>query len=170
MIFGVSPDASEQLTFGAKIGLGTLILKEARIVFCKALKSSMLFVILLLPLEECKHVTQNQTEVPPKMIKVETAAEMERNIGKQVVIVATALDAKAGAILDLGDDIIYVSGLRWWPRAVTGKKGRATGTLVKEKYIPDPVTDEGRAVGAGSYGLQYLLKDPHWAIESNQDR
>jgi len=75
----------------------------------------------------------------------------------------TARDAKAGAVIVTPDGAaIYVEGLSCWPDDVLGKPVTATGTLVTEKFIPDPRVDAKGAISQGAYGAQTVLKNPRW--------
>jgi YD repeat-containing protein len=72
----------------------------------------------------------------------------------------TAQDAKAGAVLMLDKDIIYVDGLDRWPDHLIGKKVRVKGVLAHDqKQIPDPGPD---ATKQGAFGEQHIIKDARW--------
>ncbi len=76
----------------------------------------------------------------------------------------TARDAKAGAVIVTADgDAVYVEGLACWPDDVLGKPVTATGTLVSEKFIPDPHVDEHGAISQGAHGVQTVLRNPRWS-------
>jgi hypothetical protein len=77
----------------------------------------------------------------------------------------TAQNCKAGAVIVTTDgDAVYVEGLSCWPDEVLGKPVTATGTLVHEKFIPDPQVDERGAISQGAHGTQTVLKGARWSV------
>ncbi len=81
-----------------------------------------------------------------------------------------ARDAKAGAVLELDDGrVVYISGLDAWPPDVTGRRVRASGTVVTAARLPVATKDASGAwsqgVGEGGGG-QTWLDNPRWALEA----
>lgn len=77
------------------------------------------------------------------------------------VIRGVAKNAKAGAVIVTDGDVIYVGGLSEWPEEVLDKTVEATGKLVDEKFIPDPVGETGLPQ-QGAEGSQSVLKEAEW--------
>lgn len=83
--------------------------------------------------------------------------------GTPVTFGGRALNYKAGAGIEPGDEPIYVEGLDRWLHDVDGKPVRVSGVLVERKDIPDPEVDaDGRATSVGMYGPRKILLNPKW--------
>ncbi len=74
-------------------------------------------------------------------------------------LIGTAKNAKAGAVLLVDGNPIYIEGLAEWPEDILDKQVQATGRLVQEKFIPDPGPDENGAYSQGAVGPQTVLKE-----------
>jgi len=73
-----------------------------------------------------------------------------------VVIEGVAKDAKAGAVLETGDKVVYINGLSAWPAGTAGQRLKLKGEL---RTIQPPATSidpMGRAV-QGTVGTQHVL-------------
>lgn len=86
-------------------------------------------------------------------------------MAKTVTLHGKAMDAKSGAVL-LVDGVrpIYIEGLDGWPREAFGKRVAATGVLVRKKYIPDPINEDGD-ICQGAEGDQEVLEKARWKVE-----
>ncbi len=74
-------------------------------------------------------------------------------------LIGTAKNAKAGAVLLVDKNPIYIEGLAEWSEELLDKQVQATGRLVQEKFIPDPGPDEHGAYSQGAIGPQSVLKE-----------
>ena len=83
----------------------------------------------------------------------------EEIIGKEVTLFGLAADAKAGACLQVKDDVVYIQELASWQPEFIGKNVYVTGTLLEKKVIPDPIIDKDGAISTGAVGDQYILED-----------
>ncbi|MBD3187951.1 hypothetical protein GF325_14030 [Candidatus Bathyarchaeota archaeon] len=98
-----------------------------------------------------------------------TQGNIESKIGQQVRLEGVARDAKGGAVLILDDGTpVYMENLDYWDENTQGQIVIASGTLVRVKYIPDPVVDENGAISQGAEGLQLVLRQPEIEINRNE--
>ena len=79
-------------------------------------------------------------------------------------LIGTAKNAKAGAVLLVDGNPIYIEGLAEWPEDLLDKQVRATGRLVQEKFIPDPGPDKNGAYSQGAIGPQTVLKESTYKL------
>lgn len=85
--------------------------------------------------------------------------ELEKLIGQKVTLLGTAKDAKAGSVLITAyGNVIYIKELESWSSELLDKQVSVSGLLNKEKFIPDPETDENGAISSGAFGEQFVLK------------
>lgn len=81
---------------------------------------------------------------------------------RQATVKGTARDAKAGAVVQAeGGSPIYIEGLASWPADLRDQPVEATGMLVAQKAIPDPVGERGE-VSQGAWGTQCVLTAATW--------
>lgn len=85
--------------------------------------------------------------------------------GQRAIVDGTAEDAVLGAVIlkDSGE-LVFIDGLAEWPSEVFGRRVRAKGILKERKPAPDPVVDEGGAVGHGMLGTAAVLEDVEWRV------
>ena len=77
----------------------------------------------------------------------------------------TAQDCKAGAILVLeSGEQVYIEDLDYWPDEFIGKKVVAKGTLVRKKFVPDPVIKADGTASQGASGVQLVLENARWTF------
>ncbi len=88
---------------------------------------------------------------------------MKPSYGKKTTIVGIARDAKAGAVIIVNNEPVYIQGLESWPGRFSGKKVKATGVLREKKHIPDPVNANGE-ITQGAWGKQDVLEDAKWEL------
>lgn len=74
-----------------------------------------------------------------------------------------AKNAKAGAVLLVAGEPIYVAGLDAWPSELLDREIEASGQLVERKQIPDPVAPDG-SIAQGAWGTQKVLEHPSYAL------
>jgi hypothetical protein len=85
--------------------------------------------------------------------------ELEKLIGQKVTLRGTAKDAKGGAVLITSNgNVIYIQELESWSSELLDKQVSVHGLLNKEKFIPDPITDNSGAISSGAFGEQLVLK------------
>ncbi len=85
--------------------------------------------------------------------------ELDKLIGQKVTLLGIAKDAKGGAVLITAEgNVIYIKELESWASELLDKEVSVTGLLNKEKFIPDPETDENGAISSGAFGSQFVLK------------
>jgi hypothetical protein len=131
----------------------------------RTVKISGLLLVILMPCGGfAGYVTWPQPLHSPEPMMIRTAKMLEAAVGKEIVAEGSAADAKAGAVLDAGEFVIYLDGLLRWPAAIVGKKVRVNGVLAKEAYIPESTTNRHGGVSAGAAGPQYVLKRPKWQL------
>lgn len=91
---------------------------------------------------------------------------LRSSIGRTSDFVGRAANAKAGALLIVGNDIdkgmIYIEGLDYWPKDFIGKQLTLRGKLVFKNHVPGSVVDETGAIsqggnGSDSYVLQHAV-------------
>jgi len=78
-------------------------------------------------------------------------------------LIGKAQNAKGGAVVVTSNyGTVYINGLDEWPDALLDRLVEVTGTLKREKLIPDPVTKESGEVSAGAFGEQTVVYDATW--------
>jgi hypothetical protein len=88
--------------------------------------------------------------------------EPSDHLDEQVTIRGVAEDARAGAILMLGDTPIYIGGLLAWEDELSGKSVKASGTLRRRKSrIPKTSPDKDQYHGLGD---SYVLEEATYAL------
>jgi hypothetical protein len=85
---------------------------------------------------------------------------MKDKLGQRLEFTGTARNAKGGAVLVMGDEVVYLEHVDAWPAALLGTETTVEGTLAYKKIIPDP--GPGPEYTAGAYGKQYVLEQPRW--------
>ncbi|MHA1148727.1 MAG: hypothetical protein ACTSR8_10825 [Promethearchaeota archaeon] len=91
--------------------------------------------------------------------------DIKNNLGKQVTVVGTAMEAKGGPVVITAENyVIYIRDLACWPDEVENKQISVKGILKEIKMIPDPVIDEDGAISTGAYGNQTVLEDVEYKI------
>ncbi len=76
------------------------------------------------------------------------------------ILVGTAIDAKAGAVLETAD----VGGLSSWPAALRQRRVTVTGIVVTKKLIPDPVVGPKGEISQGAEGDQTVIEGARWRL------
>lgn len=80
-------------------------------------------------------------------------------VNKAVTLEGKAVDAKAGAVLLMNDNPVYIEGLDYWPQDFIDKQVTLSGKLVLKSYIPKAETDENGLISqGGSGGNNYILE------------
>jgi hypothetical protein len=78
-------------------------------------------------------------------------------------LIGKAHNAKGGAVVVTDNfGTVYIDGLDSWPDELLDRLVEVTGTLKREKRIPDPVTKPSGEVSAGAYGDQTVVYDAQW--------
>jgi len=85
------------------------------------------------------------------------------HVGESVTIRGTAVDARAGAIVQLPDGTpIYVAGLFEWEERVSEKEVEVTGRLVhRPSRIPPTAPNGPRYHGLGE---TFALEEASWTV------
>lgn len=69
-------------------------------------------------------------------------------VNPKQTLVGVARSGKAGAVIVVNDDPVYVEGLTEWPEAWVGKQVAVTGTVVERRGLPPtPPPKEAGIVG-----------------------
>lgn len=114
-------------------------------------------LLLLAGLSACAQSASTPSEPAPDGIG--------QAAGDIVTLRGKALDAKAGAVVMMGDgEPVYIQGLDRWPEELAGVNIVATGRLKRMKHIPDPV-GTGGLIMQGAFGEQLVLENASWAPE-----
>lgn len=87
-------------------------------------------------------------------------------VGARVRLGGTARDAKGGAVLLVGDEPVYLSGLDAWPPKASGQAVVVTGTLASKQHLPEASRDASGAISQGASGKQLVLEAPQWRLAS----
>lgn len=76
--------------------------------------------------------------------------------GKIVVIEGVAKDAKAGAVLEMSDKVVYIQGLSAWPAGTVGQRLKLKGEL---RTTPPPAasTNPMGLAAQSVVGAQHVL-------------
>ncbi len=89
------------------------------------------------------------------------------NLGSTTTFTGRAQNAKAGAVLLMPDDTpLYIENLPAWPDASIDTYISATGLLLRNKFIPDPINDKGELT-QGAEGEQWVLRGATWEATKN---
>ena len=82
-------------------------------------------------------------------------------IGKEITMTGIAVDAKAGACIQLKNGIVYIKKWERWESELLGKQISVTGLLKEEKFIPKTNMDENGAITQGVEGdqLDFVLEN-----------
>jgi len=75
---------------------------------------------------------------------------------QMVVIEGLAKDAKAGAILETADKVVYINGVTAWPAGTVGQRLKLKGELRTIQHPATSLDPMGRAI-QGMIGTQYVL-------------
>ena len=86
---------------------------------------------------------------------------MRGQVGQRLTVEGTARNGKAGAVVMVEGEPLYLEGLAAWPAGLEGGSVRVTGTLREQKLIGDRINDAGELV-QGEPGLQLVIEGPSW--------
>ncbi len=110
-----------------------------------------------------------QSLIAPHLVRFTQPEPARRSLGAlagaRVTLSGRAANAKAGAVVMVELQPIYVKGLAAWPKEASGKEVEVTGRLRDEKLIPSPTVDSKGAVSAGAEGTQWVLESPEWRVK-----
>jgi hypothetical protein len=85
----------------------------------------------------------------------------EASLDKKITVVGTALNAKAGAIVENDKHSYFVFGLNEWDERFYGKKVKVTGRLVIKE-------NKGSSSYPGEFaewkGKMFVLKNARWGL------
>ncbi len=106
-------------------------------------------------------ISQLQERVKERMtpVAVHKVAQLNSLEGRRILLSGPAQNAKAGAVLMIGEVPVYIDGQDAWPDGQRGQTLRMTGILVVRKHIADPVDEHGM-IAQGAWGKQYVLTHP----------
>lgn len=80
-------------------------------------------------------------------------------VNKTVTLEGKATDAKAGAILLVGNDPVYIEGLDSWSKNFVDKQVLLSGKLVVKSFLPQvEVNKNGEISQGGSEDQDYVLE------------
>jgi hypothetical protein len=130
-----------------------------------------------------QRVPQFDVPQPPSCARPPSAAPVAETtspgkVGQTVTLEGTAANAKAGALLQLKDGVIWIDGLDAWPEGFytrgQGKHLRVTGTVIEKHDLPVFVQRPGEPAPAGipvtseeereKASYRRLLKDAKWTV------
>ncbi len=107
-----------------------------------------------------------QSLLAPHLVRFTEPVKAKRSLkalaGAKVTLPGRAANAKAGAVVLVEGEPVYLEGLSEWPREASGKEVEVSGTLAEEKLIASPKVDTKGAVSQGAEGTQWVLKAPEW--------
>ncbi len=84
---------------------------------------------------------------------------LQELVNKTVTLEGKAVDAKAGAVLLVNENPVYIGGLDHWPQDFIDKQVALSGKLVFKSYIPKAETNENSLTNqGGSSGNDYILE------------
>src|SRR5687768_14828699 len=84
--------------------------------------------------------------------------DLESSVGKSIKLVATAFNAKAGAVAETDDkQVIYIDDMQMWDPRLLRKRVALEGILRKGEVFPGTRTPEGL--------LMQGINDPQWHIQ-----
>ena len=84
---------------------------------------------------------------------------LQQSINTIASLEGKAANAKAGAVLLLSDNPVYIEGLDYWPQNFIDKQIVLSGKLTLKKYIPKAETDENGLTSQGGSGdNDYVLE------------
>ena len=82
--------------------------------------------------------------------------------GKEVTLEGRAANAKAGAVVIIDGEPIYLPKLPAWPDTTNGKQVIVKGTLKHPRFIPSPVVNAKGEVSQGAEREQWVLDASEW--------
>lgn len=99
-----------------------------------------------------------QTKIKPAENK-QPQLSLPEMVNTAVTLEGKATDAKAGAVLFVGNDPIYIEGLERWSKNFVDKQISISGKLVLKSFIPQAeVNDNGEISQGGSGDEDYVLE------------
>jgi hypothetical protein len=106
--------------------------------------------------------TTEQSLLAPHLLSPKTPVVEPRPlgtlIGRRVRLVGTAQNAKAGAVVLVDAEPVYVEGVPAWPEALGARRIALGGRLVRKKHLPPPVRATDGALQQGATGEQLVLE------------
>ena len=129
----------------------------------------------LMALSACKKTPEAPREVPMPSVSSKAApSSWEAKLGQVITVEGKAEDAKLGALLDQGADMIWIDGLDAWPRDLRGKHVRVTGKVVQRSDLPVFIHQEGEPEMQGipvppgtdmeKARRRFLLAEARWKV------
>ncbi len=107
-----------------------------------------------------------QSLIAPHLVRFTEPKPSKRQLppltGAKVTLSGRAANAKAGAVLLVDGEPLYLKGLGEWPKDAADKELDVTGTLREEKLIPSPVRGPEGERSPGAAGTQWVLEDAQW--------
>lgn len=107
-----------------------------------------------------------QSLIAPHLVRFTEPQQAKRQLaplsGAKVTLSGRAANAKAGAVLLVDGEPIYLKGFAEWPKDASGKELEVTGTLKDEKLIPSPVKGPKGEISQGAEGSQWVLEGAEW--------
>jgi hypothetical protein len=91
---------------------------------------------------ETAHEAPRTMPIPPKSTAA-TPTSWEAKLGQVVTVEGVAEDAKLGAVLTMGADIIWIDGLEAWPKELRERRVSVTGRVIQRADLPVFVHREG---------------------------
>ena len=103
-----------------------------------------------------------------KTVRLASVSEKRANLGRGVLIDGIAFNAKLGAIVEVGEEVVYLKGLEIWPPSIVGQPVRVSGILQLFKGPIARQDQHGRwSAGIGD-GLTCQLAEAKWTALERQ--
>ena len=87
-----------------------------------------------------------------------TETDLDSKLGQRLVLRSVAEDGKAGALIFVSDQPVYIQGLDRWDESLLGHKVKVEGTLRKDIIYPQVDSDDGVPM-QGMSGAVFYLED-----------
>lgn len=99
-----------------------------------------------------------QTKIKPIENK-QSGQSLQESVNKNVTLQGKATNAKAGALLLVGNDPVYIEGLDRWSQNFVDKQVSISGKLVVKSFLPQAeVSNSGEISQGGSGDEDYVLE------------
>ena len=90
---------------------------------------------------------------------------LEEMLDHEVTLHGIAMDAQAGAVLQLDDGTpVYVGDVAAWDDEFVGQELTVTGVLVRQQLAPEPRRNERGGHSHGMLGGSYVVREPIWRL------
>lgn len=99
------------------------------------------------------------TSVDPATVTHTDDDTLAASVGRRVVLVGRADDAKLGAVVVVGDTPVWLAGHDAWPDGWRGANVRVAGRLDRRALAPEPEVGPNGERSAGMVGDAWVIDD-----------